>query len=83
MSGVPILEVTDLAHVDAWLHARAPRMNGEQRIRIAARITVERRGETLLEAEVDTYLVPAPFLPADDDAARAACDAHEKELHDR
>lgn len=76
MSGV--LEITDLARTDAWLHARVPSMPSERRIRLAARITVERRGETLTEAEVDAYLIPAPYLPPDDDEARTAQDADDR-----
>lgn len=30
---------------------------------------------------VDTYLVPAPYLPADDDEARTASDRYEHDLH--
>lgn len=32
---------------------------------------------------VDRYLVPAPYLPADDDEARTASDRHEHDFYRR
>lgn len=78
-----MLHVETLAQVLGFITTHRPTIPAGKAVRVAAAVAVEHRGETISLDEIDPYLVPAPYLPPDDDEARTASDHHEHDFYRR